>query len=86
MCLALPRRVLHIQDDRVQVDWDGEPLWAGSGGVLDLEPGEYVLVHAGLVLDRIPADEAEEILALYAILESAEDDVPPGHSAVEAMR
>jgi hydrogenase maturation factor len=30
-----------------------------------------VLVHAGQVLDRISADEAEQILELYASLEAA---------------
>ena len=39
------------------------------GGILDLAIGDYVLVHAGQVLDRISADEAEQILALYASLE-----------------
>ena len=71
MCLALPRRVLQREGDRVEVEWDDAPLWVQAAGVADLEPGEYVLVHAGQVLERVSAEEAEEILALYASLEAA---------------
>jgi hydrogenase expression/formation protein HypC len=72
MCLAVPRRVLRIDGDRAEVDWDGEPLWAAAAGVPDLQPGEYVLVHAGQVLERISADEATEILALLEWIQSAD--------------
>lgn len=74
MCLAVPRRVLRIDGDRVEVDWDGEPLWVSAAGVANLESGEHVLVHAGQVLDRISAEDAEQILALYASLEAASLD------------
>ena len=72
MCLAMPRRVLRVERERVEIDWDGGPLWASTSGFLDLAVGDYVLVHAGQVLDRISADEAEQILALYASLEGAD--------------
>jgi hydrogenase expression/formation protein HypC len=71
MCLAMPRRVLRVVGDQVEIDWDGEPLWVSAAGVSDVEAGEHVLVHAGQVLDRISADEAEQILELYASLEAA---------------
>lgn len=68
MCLALPRRILTVQPDRVLVEWEGGPTWASTGGLTDLQVGEYVLVHAGLVLERVSAEEAEGLLALYAEL------------------
>ena len=72
MCLAMPRRVLRISSDRAEIEWDGESLWVATGGTPDLAAGDYVLVHAGQILDRISADEAEQILALYASLEGAD--------------
>jgi hydrogenase expression/formation protein HypC len=72
MCLAIPRRALRIHGERVEIEWEGEPLWVAAGGMLDLAVGDYVLVHAGMVLDRISAEEAEQILALYASLEGAD--------------
>jgi hydrogenase expression/formation protein HypC len=72
MCLAMPRRILTVEPDGVLVEWEGGPLWASAGGLTDLQPGEYVLVHAGLVLERVSAEEAEGLLALYAELASDE--------------
>jgi hydrogenase expression/formation protein HypC len=72
MCLAMPRRVLHVERERAKIEWDGGPLWVATGGTPDLAVGDYVLVHAGQVLDRISAEEAEQILALYATLEGAD--------------
>ena len=72
MCLATPRRVLRVEGERAEIEWDGEPLWMATGGTPDLAVGDYVLVHAGQVLDRISAEEAEQILALYASLESGD--------------
>jgi len=72
MCLATPRRVLRVEGERAEIEWDGQPLWVATGGTSDLVAGDYVLVHAGQILDRISADEAEQILALYASLEGAD--------------
>lgn len=84
MCLAVPRRVRSVDGDRAEVEWDGEPLWVATAGIVNLQPGEYVLVHAGLVLDRVSADEAEQILALQAAMTSDPDNVARTDSVVEA--
>ena len=83
MCLALPRKILSVEADRVLVEWDDGPLWASTGGVPDLQPGEYVLVHAGLVLERVSAEEAEGLLALYA--ELAADGLAVDSLAVDSL-
>ena len=49
-----------------------------TGGIPDLAVGDYVLVHAGQALDRISAEEADQILELYASLEGADVDVLVG--------
>ena len=85
MCLAVPRRLLRVEGDRVAVDWEGGPLWASTAGVLGLKIGEYVVVHAGLVLDRVSDEEAEQMLALQAILEADFSDAPSTGRAAEAM-
>lgn len=84
MCLAMPRRVLRVERERVEIDWDGGPLWASTGGFLDLAVGDYVLVHAGQVLDRISSEEASQILELYTSLEGTDLSVLVGEPAGEA--
>ena len=70
MCQAIPRRVLQTDGPRVQVDYDGQPTWVEAQALPDLAVGEYVIVYAGQALDRVPRDEAQELLAFYASLES----------------
>ena len=79
MCQAVPRRVLQVDGARAEVDYDGVPTWIEAAGVADLQVGEYVVVYAGQALERMANDEAEELLAWYANLESmlAEAEAAP---------
>jgi hydrogenase expression/formation protein HypC len=70
MCQAIPRRVLAVQSERLQVDYDGTPRWVEAHGLPELEIGDYVVVYAGQALERMDTAEAEEMLAWYAGLES----------------
>jgi hydrogenase expression/formation protein HypC len=70
MCQAIPRRVLVVETDRLQVDFDGEPHWVEAHGLADLAIGDYVVVYAGQALERMETAEAEDMLAWYAELES----------------
>lgn len=83
MCVAMPRRVLRVEGDRLEVEWDDGPLSVSAAGFADLAVGEYVLVHAGQVLDRISGEEAAQILALYADLEGADVSLLVGDADAE---
>jgi hydrogenase maturation factor len=61
--------VLSLDGDRAEVLYDGAPLWVAARGIEDLRVGEYVVVYAGQALERIPKEDAEEILAFYDDLE-----------------
>lgn len=70
MCQAIPRRVLLVDGERVQVDYDGQPTWVNAHALADVHVGEYLVVYAGQALERMDAAEAEEMLAWYTNLES----------------
>jgi hydrogenase expression/formation protein HypC len=70
MCQAIPRRVLGIAAERLQVEYDGTPRWVEAHGLPPLAVGDYVVVYAGQALERMETAEAEEMLAWYADLES----------------
>lgn len=70
MCQAIPRRILSVEPDRLQVDYDGSPRWVEAHGLPDLAVGDYVVVYAGQALERMDTAEAEAMLAWYADLES----------------
>ena len=70
MCVALPGTVLEMRDKTAVVDFDGNRVEARSG-LVDVRPGDRVLVHAGCILQRVTQEEAEEMEALFRELEEA---------------
>jgi hydrogenase expression/formation protein HypC len=69
MCIALPGRVLQIVDGgTARVDVRGVPRTV-SLGLLDVRPGDWVLVGMGLALERISEADAAETLRLLDDLE-----------------
>jgi hydrogenase expression/formation protein HypC len=70
MCQAIPRRVLTVELQRLQVDYHGSPRWVEAHNLPELTVGDYVVVYAGQALERMDTADAEEMLAWYADLES----------------
>lgn len=67
MCVAMPGRVLSVKDGIARVDFDGNIIEARADLVL-VKEGDRVLVHAGLIIQRLSATEAEEMEAIFADL------------------
>lgn len=63
MCVALPGKVISIKEGRATVDFSGNQVQAYTG-LVDVETGDYVLVHAGCVIQKMKQQEAEEIIEL----------------------
>jgi hydrogenase expression/formation protein HypC len=67
MCLAIPARVVEIQDnDQAIVDLGGVRKDVSLALVEAVEVGDYVIVHVGYALTRLDPEEAEKTLALMA--------------------
>jgi hydrogenase expression/formation protein HypC len=61
MCLAVPVKVLEINDDSmITVETDGVRLNASSMLTPNLQVGDYVLLHAGFAIEKISSQEAGE--------------------------
>lgn len=71
MCVAVPGRVISIDEKMAEVDFSGNRIKAYRG-LVDVHPGDYVLVHAGCVIQILKEQEAVEILDLMG--ESDVDD------------
>ncbi len=69
MCQAIPRKILRVAEGKVEVFYDGEPRWMAVNGITDLAVGEYVVVYAAQVLERMATDEAEDMLRFLDELE-----------------
>ena len=71
MCVALPGRVLSVDGSIATVDFSGSRREANIG-LVRVSPGDYVLVHAGLVIQTLKQQDAEEIAELMGLLEETE--------------
>ena len=69
MCQAIPRPVLRVDGERLEVDVDGRAQWVIAPGLPPLTPGDFVVVHAGAALEKMSREDAEDILRFYADLE-----------------
>lgn len=76
MCLGLPGQIVRIDARRAVVDFRGvrRPI---ALDIVDepVAPGDYVLVHVGFAIRRIPPEEVAETLALF---EALEEGTPEG--------
>ena len=59
MCVGLSARVIAVEDDIALVDASGARREVSAELLDDLEPGDYVMVHAGVAIAKISEEEAE---------------------------
>lgn len=69
MCVALPGRVTAVSGGTATVDFNGN-LVRAAAGLVPVQPGDWVLVHAGCILQIVSSDEAEEIDSIFREVEA----------------
>lgn len=67
MCVAYPGKVISIDGNIAEVDFSGNKVRAHTG-IIDVKTGDYVLVHAGLVIQVMKPKEAEDMIDLFSEL------------------
>ena len=60
MCVGLPAMVESITDGMAIVNATGARREISVEFITNIKPGDYVMIHAGMAIARITADEAEE--------------------------
>jgi hydrogenase expression/formation protein HypC len=65
MCLAVPGKVLEIKDGVVTVDYPMEKRDAYNSGV-DVKVGDYVMVQMGVIVKKMPEEEAKIMLEAWS--------------------
>lgn len=69
MCVALPGTVIEVKDREAVVDFSGNRVTARSG-LVPIQPGDQVLVHAGCIIQKVSMEEGEELKELFGELEA----------------
>jgi hydrogenase expression/formation protein HypC len=72
MCLAIPARIVELEDDRAVVDAMGNRWRAKTTLLPEAKLGEIVLVHAGFAIARVDEEEAKKTWELFAEIENFE--------------
>ena len=73
MCLAIPARVVEIQDNIAKVDFGEGVLREVNVVLVEAKVDEYVLVHAGYAIQVVNREDAAETLRLWNELLSMEE-------------
>ena len=64
MCLAIPARILAINDFTARVDVGGNVREANLSLIENVEIGDYVMLHAGFAISKYDPEEARRTLKL----------------------
>lgn len=65
MCVGLPAKVVNVKNGTAIVDASGARREVSAELLDELDPGDYVMIHAGIAIAKITSDdtaEAESVL------------------------
>ncbi|MFP4588936.1 MAG: HypC/HybG/HupF family hydrogenase formation chaperone [Candidatus Bipolaricaulota bacterium] len=66
MCLAIPGEVVEIEGEVAKVDINGVKQKARLDTISEeVAVGDYLLVHTGFAIKRLPPEEARETLSIF---------------------
>ena len=71
MCVAVPGKVISVDNKMAEMDFSGNKIKAYRG-LVDVKPGDYALVHAGCIIQILKKEEAEEILELMGEVDAVD--------------
>lgn len=60
MCVGLSAKVVSVKDGTALIDADGAKRNVSADLIENLEPGDYVMVHAGAAIAKITSDDKDE--------------------------
>ncbi len=64
MCLGVPGKIIRINGSTALVDFGGI-VREVDVSLVDVEPGDYVVVHAGIAISELKPEEAREVLETW---------------------
>ena len=67
MCVALPGKVIEIKGRDAVVDFNGNQVTARAG-LVDVKVGDYVLVHAGCVIQKGTQQDMDDLENLNELM------------------
>ncbi len=75
MCLAIPLKVISIENEMGIVEVDGVTRQASLMLLDDVQIGDYVIVHAGFAINKIDEKAALETIETLRTLAGSHDQM-----------
>lgn len=69
MCVAVPGKVIAIHGTKATVDFNGNTVEA-QAGLVPIKLGDYVLVHAGCILQVLSKQDNDMLSELFEEIEN----------------
>ena len=73
MCVALPGKVIEIKGRDAVVDFNGNQVTARAG-LVDVNVNDYVLVHAGCIIQKVSKQDMDELENLNDLMGSTNNE------------
>jgi len=74
MCLAVPARIVELEDDRAVVDALGNRWNIRTTLTPEVGMGDIVLIHAGFAIAKVDEEDAKETWQLIAELDAFQEE------------
>ena len=74
MCLAVPARIIELEEDKAVVDAMGNRWNIRTTLVPDVIIGDIVLIHAGFAIATLDEEEAKKTWELFKEIEDYENN------------
>ena len=72
MCIAIPAKIIEKKGSTASVDFGDGVTKMVNISLVEVEDGEYVIVHAGFAIEKLDENEAKKTLELWDEMLSAE--------------
>ena len=60
MCVGLPAKIVNIEDGMAVIDATGARRKISVELLDELNPGDYIMIHAGIAIAKIDSEKAEK--------------------------
>lgn len=74
MCLAIPAKVISVNGVSALVTIEDVEYQASLLLLENVNPGDYIMLHAGFAIEKVDAEDAEETLRLLNELDQFSPD------------
>jgi hydrogenase expression/formation protein HypC len=74
MCLAIPAKVIQVEGSKARVTIEDVEYTASLLLLDDVNPGDFILLHAGFAIEKLDPDEAAETMRLLLEIEKNSSD------------